>query len=74
MQLVHSKENFDGQGAYPVIEDYYKEMVDGKENGQYKITKSGNWVYVEYKRGTDGKIFKFTIDHNANPYGKAPCF
>jgi len=29
---------------------------------------------VEYKRGTDGKIFNFTIDHNANPYGKEPCF
>jgi hypothetical protein len=49
-------------------------MVDGKENGQYRITHSGIWDYVEYKRGTDGKIFNFTIDHNANPYGKEPCF
>jgi uncharacterized protein YjbI with pentapeptide repeats len=74
MQLVQTKGDSRFPGAYVVSDDYYKEMVDGKENGQYKITHSGNWVYVEYRRGTDGKIFKFTIDHNANPYGKEPCF
>ena len=74
MQLVHTKGDSRFPGAYIVSDDYYIEMVDGKENGQYKITHSGIWDYVEYKRGTDGKIFKFTIDHNANPYGDAPCF
>ena len=74
MQLVHTKGDSRFPGAYVVSDDYYKEMVDGKENGQYKITHSGIWDYVEYKRGTDGKIFRFTIDHNANPYGKEPCF
>ena len=74
MQLVHTKGDSRFPGAYVVSDDYYIEMVDGKENGQYRITNSGIWVYVEYKRGTDGKIFRFTIDHDANPYGKAPCF
>jgi hypothetical protein len=74
MQLVHTKGDSRFPGAYVVSDDYYIEMVDGKENGQYRITHSGIWDYVEYKRGTDGKIFRFTIDHNANPYGKEPCF
>lgn len=52
----------------------YNEMYEGKLNGVYKLTHAGIWDYVEYVRGKDGEVFKFTIDHDANPYGKSPCF
>ncbi len=61
-------------GAYPIVYEYYNEILDNKINGKYLLTHSGNWDYVEYTRGKDGKIFKFTIVHDANPYGKEPCF
>jgi len=53
---------------------YYNEIYENIVNGQYKLTHSGNWDYVEYTRGSDGKKYNYTIDHDANPYGKEPCF
>jgi hypothetical protein len=53
---------------------YYNELYKGKVNGTYIVTRSGNWSDVVYTRGNDGNIFSFSIDHEANPYGKSPCF
>ncbi|WP_010521709.1 hypothetical protein [Aquimarina agarivorans] len=72
--LTFEKEEYVEGGTHPTIHKFYKEIYDGKENGSYKLTHSGNYDYAEYTRGKDGKKFKFTIDHNANPYGKEPCF
>ncbi|MCU4174833.1 hypothetical protein [Carboxylicivirga sp. N1Y90] len=76
MELVFVKksENLNPDGSYPVYADYYNEIVDGKVNGVYKLTHSGNYDYAEYIRANDSKTFNFTIDHNANPYGSSPCF
>ncbi len=74
IQLIFDKEEYIEGGAHPTIIKYYSELYNGKVNGIYKLTHSGNWDYVEYTRGKDGKIFNFTIDHNSDPYGKKPCF
>lgn len=66
-------ENITG-GAYPTNDNYYYAIVNKETIGTYKITHSGNWDYVDYTREIDGKKLKFTIDHNANPYSKTPCF
>ncbi len=59
--------------GYPAMNFYYNEIYEGKVNGQYIHTHSGTWDYVEYIR-KDRKKFNFTINHNATPYGKTPCF
>ena len=72
IDLVFDKEEFAEGTANST--SHYNEMYDGKVNGIYKLTHAGNWDYVEYIREKDGEVFKFTIAHNANPYGKSPCF
>ena len=74
IDLKFTKENMNTDGAHPTIENYYQEIYNGEVNGEYIITHSGNWDYVKYIRGKDGKEFNFTIDHTANPYGSKPCF
>jgi hypothetical protein len=74
MKLVFTKEIFMKGGSYPTIEKYYDEMYNGKVNGKYKLTHSGNWDYADYTRGKDGKIFKFIIDHEVSQYRSEPCF
>ncbi len=61
-------------GTQPTIIDYYDEIYNGKINGRYILTKSGNWYYLTYKRGKDDKQFNFTIDHTANNLSSTPCF
>lgn len=73
IKLAYLEEDFQAGGAHPTIVNHYNEIYKNKVNGSYSITHSGNWDYVKYTR-LDGKIFNFTIDHNANPYGKEPCF
>ena len=72
--LEYDREEYVKGGTHPTLIKYYHEIYGGKINGSYKTIHSGNWDYVEYKRGKDGKYFKFTIDHKLNPYGKSPCF
>ena len=76
--LVYDSENMIEGGAHPTIEMLYKEMHEGKENGQYLLIHSGIWDYVEYTRKKDGKVFNFTIDHDItvenNEYRTTPCF
>ena len=74
IDLKFIKEEYREGGAHPTVIKYYDEILDGDLNGSYKITHSGIWDYVLYKRKRDGKEFHFTIDHEANPYGKIPCF
>ncbi len=76
MTLVFKREsdNLNPNGPYPVYDTFYDEIVNGEVNGTYKLTHAGVWDYVEYVRGKDKKSFKFTVDHQANPYGKTPCF
>ena len=76
--LVNIKEDFKNSGAYPTITQFYDEMYDGKKNGTYELTHSGNWDYAKYIREKDGEIFKFTIDHDLtiqkDNYRLTPCF
>lgn len=74
IQLIFEREEYIKGGTHPTIINYYSERYNGKTNGVYKLTHSGNWDYVEYIRGKDNKVFNFTIDHNAKSYGKKPCF
>lgn len=74
IDLVYVKSEYEKGGAHPTITNYYNEIYGGTINGTYKTTHSGNWDYVEYTRGKDGKVFQFTIDHTQNPYGTTPCF
>ncbi|WP_298510337.1 hypothetical protein [uncultured Kordia sp.] len=76
--LVNVKENFENDGAYPTITQFYNEMYNGKKNGVYELTHSGNWDYAKYIREKDGKVFKFTINHEltvtGNGYRATPCW
>ncbi|WP_417886740.1 hypothetical protein [Zunongwangia sp.] len=72
--LKFKKEEYSEGGAHPTITSYYDEIYNGKVNGKYKLIHSGVWDYVTYIRGKDGKVFKYTIDHDEDPYGDKPCF
>ena len=75
MDLIFIRvENENLGGPYPVLVKYYNEMYQEKVNGEYRLTHSGNWDYVEYTRGKDSRKFNFTIDHNSNSYSYNPCF
>ncbi|SDW09490.1 hypothetical protein [Flavobacterium degerlachei] len=74
IDLVFIKEEFIKGGAHPTIIKYYSEKIGMEINGEYKLTHSGNWDYVEYTRGKDDRKFNFTIDFESNPYGKEACF
>ena len=74
MQLVRTKGDSRFPGAYVVSDDYYIEMVDGKETvSTGSLIRVSGFMWNTNEELT-GKIFRFTIDHDANPYGKAPCF
>jgi uncharacterized membrane protein YfhO len=64
--------------AYSTDESTYTENYRGVVNGTYKFTKSGNWYYITYKRKKDGKVFKFTIDHEKSivneEFRTTPCY
>jgi hypothetical protein len=62
--LKHKSENLNANGPYPVFADIYYEIFEGQINGEYSLTKSGNWYYANYTRARDSAIFNFTIDHN----------
>ena len=76
--LENIKEDFQNGGAYPTITQFYDEMLNGKKNGTYELTHSGNWDYVKYTHAADGKIFKYTINHDMTivdgNYRETPCF
>ncbi|MDO6738684.1 hypothetical protein [Wenyingzhuangia sp. 2_MG-2023] len=74
MELEYLKNEYQEGGTHPTIRTYYNEIYGGQVNGVYKTIHSGNWDYVEYTRGKDNKVFKFTIEHKLNPYGSKPCF
>ena len=71
--LIFQREDYEEGGAHPTITSHYYELVNGKKIGRYRLKHSGNWDYAEYVR-RDGSVFNFTIDHDADPYGKKPCF
>lgn len=76
--LENVKEDFQSEGAYPTITQFYDEMIDGKKTGTYELTHSGNWDYAKYRPLNGDKIVKFTIDHDATivdgEYRETPCF
>lgn len=76
--LENIKEDFEEDGAYPTITQFYDEIYEGKKNGSYELTHSGNWDYAVYRNLTDDTLFKFTIDHETtivnDEYRKTPCF
>ncbi|VXB67107.1 conserved hypothetical protein [Flavobacterium sp. 9AF] len=74
INLTFVSEDITEEGAHPTIETIYDEVYNGTKNGTYILTHSGVWDYVSYTREKDKKQFQFTIDHEANPYGKEPCF
>ena len=76
--LVNVKEDFQEDGAYPTITQFYDEMLNGEKNGTYELTHSGNWDYAKYRPAQKDTVYKFTIDHDASivgdAYRKTPCF
>jgi len=76
--LLNIKEDYQGDGAYPTITQFYDEMIDGKKNGSYELTHSGNWDYATYRPVQKDTMFKFTIHHEMTvvngAYRKTPCF
>jgi hypothetical protein len=74
IDLDFQDEDSSQNNAYPTTVSTYKEMINGKINGVYTLSHGGVWDYVNYKNATSSKEFNFTIDHEADPYGKTPCF
>ena len=74
INVVFVSEEISEGGAHPTIESNYDEIYNGTKNGTYTLTHSGVWDYVTYTRKKDQKQFHFTINHDADPYGKEPCF
>lgn len=72
--LVKVKSEYASGGTSPVITDFYNEIYKGEINGSYKLTKSGNWYYLNYTRKSDQKEFKYTIDHSSENFTSKPCF
>ncbi len=76
--LHNIKEDFQDDGAYPTITQFYDEMLNGTKNGTYELTHSGNWDYAVYRPLKKDTLFKFTIDHKITvvngEYRKTPCF
>ena len=60
--------------AYPTTKSYYEEIKNGKMTGEYILTQSGNWEYVEYREKGVSQVYSFTIERDANTYGDTPCF
>jgi hypothetical protein len=60
------------------VETEYLEIYKGRQTGTYRLIHSGIWDYVVYKRGKDGRTFRFTIDHDSSvsdgAYRKTACF
>ena len=77
MKLIYIKGTRKISGA--TTTESYNEMFDGKVNGKYTFSHSGNMDYITYKR-KDGKVFKFTvnIDDSLNETGDGyrtnPCY
>ena len=71
-KLVFTKEETFQNGT--TIVKHYQEVIDGKITGNYKLTHAGIWDYVTFTRARDLEEFNYTIIHDADPYGKHPCF
>ena len=74
IKIVFKSEDFRAGGAHPTVTTKYDELIDGKVNGEYTLIHSGVWDYVSYQSNGSNKVFKFTIDHEADLYGHTPCF
>ena len=66
------------EAAAPTRTTTYDELLDGRKNGTYTLTKSGNNYYVVYTRGRDGKTFRFTSDaersFGSGAFRRTPCY
>lgn len=77
MKLTYIKGSKKISGA--TTTESFNEMYDGKVNGKYTFSHSGNFDYITYKR-KDGKIFKFTvniedsINETGDGYRTSPCY
>lgn len=67
IDLTFIKEEFIEGGSHPTIIKYYSEKIGLEINGEYWLTHSGSWDYVEYTRGKEDRKFNFTIDFESNP-------
>ena len=78
LALTFQKEDYQEGPAYPTIDEYYDEILDGKVNGTYKLTHSGAWDYAVYTSAKDGKTYSFTINHDltveGGEYRSTPCY
>jgi hypothetical protein len=78
MRLAFVSETMETKGSYPTTKTTYNELYEGKVNGTYLLTHSGNWDYATYTRGRDGAEFTFTIDHDLSIDGGGyrinPCY
>lgn len=77
IKLEFENESYNNNTSAPTTISNYKEIIDNKVTGKYKLTHSGIWDYVAYTRNKDGKTFNFTINHETltgEGYSKSPCF
>jgi hypothetical protein len=77
MRLFFIKDTVINLGGPVRLVANYQELYNGKENGFYEITRAGNYTYVKYIRGKDGKEFNFSIDLDRSleydTYTTKPC-
>lgn len=74
IRLIKTNSKYLKGKNHPTTIDFYDEIYQNRLNGKYELKKSGNWYYLNYKRGKDQKEFNYTIDHTANNFSSQPCF
>ncbi len=77
--LVFIKGSTSFEEGYSTFSESFNELINGKINGKYIFTHSGNWDYIEYIR-SDGYKPNFTIeleksiDPERGSYRIHPCY
>ena len=79
MKLEQIKGSLTFEDGTATYSESFNEILEGKINGKYTFTHSGNWDYISYQR-KDGRVFQFTINlensllPNSGGFRTTPCY
>ncbi len=79
MKLEQIKGSLTFEDGTATYSEAFNEILEGRINGKYTFTHSGNWDYISYQR-KDGRVFRFTINldesllPNGGGFRSTPCY